>query len=338
MADSFELFEAADAIGGICIAATPIPMTSSTMAQQAADAFVEAMGAATLPRFAHPHGLLARVGALRSLLAELPEANSDADRLTIAMLSGRQDLILDAASQVFHVLDGTNTDLVFSGGRAYISGERPLALIDPSEAGVNLARLLTDLDDAGSRDLASLLGYWGAIDGREGTTVGAPDVLAMPFWSPSFCATVIRAAEIVGAWRMADETAPGEETLQLEEISLSLFDHLKADIDLRIHPRLQEQWPDAVGATMTGAAVVRSSNLVTAYSARDAYLLGSIRLNEGYRGGALLLPDHDWADSSIGVGELAAWRPGVDLPSSTSTSPVRAGVKYRLAVWWSVAR
>ena len=46
-------------------------------------------------------------------------------------------------------------------------------------------------------ELQQILGYRDAIDDRDSMREVAPDVFAMPFWTPEFCATVISAAEAV---------------------------------------------------------------------------------------------------------------------------------------------
>ena len=64
----------------------------------------------------------------------------------------------------------------------------------------------SDLDD-----LARILTYAGAIDDATGVTELGPDVLVVPFWTPAFCAAVVRAAELVGFAPDPDDPVPGHD-------------------------------------------------------------------------------------------------------------------------------
>ena len=46
-------------------------------------------------------------------------------------------------------------------------------------------------------DLQRILGYAGAAASGDEYTELAADILVTPFWTPSFCAALIRAAELV---------------------------------------------------------------------------------------------------------------------------------------------
>ena len=126
-----ELIEAAQLFGGICVAASPVPLASPGVAWQVERAVAEATGSPVLRCHPHPGAMVGPVGAVRSLLAALVGGGSDADRMTEAVLSGRHDVVLDISSQFFHVLDGTGTDVDMVAGRARVGDEQPLVLIDP---------------------------------------------------------------------------------------------------------------------------------------------------------------------------------------------------------------
>ena len=123
--------EAARLFGGICVAASPVPLASPGVAWQVERAVAEATGSPVLRCHPHPGAMVGPVGAVRSLLAALVGGGSDADRMTEAVLSGRHDVVLDISSQFFHVLDGTGTDVDMVAGRARVGDEQPLVLIDP---------------------------------------------------------------------------------------------------------------------------------------------------------------------------------------------------------------
>src|SRR5688572_29957387 len=95
-------------------------------------------------------------------------------------------------------------------------------------------------------ELQQIFGYRGAIDERVGLRpLGeeASDIVVVPFWTPSFCATVIRAAEAVGAFEsQPDDPVPGHE-ISLAVISPRLFEMVEIDLGRRVWPQLQARWP-----------------------------------------------------------------------------------------------
>src|SRR6516162_3196033 len=128
--------------GGICVAASAVPMSSAQVATKVADAVARATGWSPVQRasgwrparaYPYPYGLLGLTGPMLDLSADLQRAlyQSDADVIAMVLLEGRAPLVLDTATQVFHVLDGTGTDAVAVGGRLHSGGEEPLVVIDP---------------------------------------------------------------------------------------------------------------------------------------------------------------------------------------------------------------
>ena len=88
-------------------------------------------------------------------------------------------------------------------------------------------------------DLQQLFGYQGAIDERSGVTIVGPDLLVVPCWTAEFCATLVRAAEAIGAFEPhPDDPVPGHE-VSLAVISPRLFETVQEDFGTRIWPQLQ---------------------------------------------------------------------------------------------------
>ncbi len=50
----------------------------------------------------------------------------------------------------------------------------------------------------GPDDLARILGYQDAVDEAVGVGELGAELLVVPFWTPSFCRAVVRAAGLVG--------------------------------------------------------------------------------------------------------------------------------------------
>ena len=78
-------------------------------------------------------------------------------------------------------------------------------------------------------DLARVLGYQGAVDERTGVSELGPELLVVPFWTPPFCAAVVRAAELVGFASDPDDPVPGHE-VSLAAISPRLFEAVQDDL------------------------------------------------------------------------------------------------------------
>jgi hypothetical protein len=427
-AEPDELIDAARLSGGICVAASPVALASPNVAQQVELAVAAAAGSPVLRCHPYPCGLLGPAGPLRALLADLVGSGSDANQLTAVVLSGSHDMVLDISSQVFHVLDGSGTDVVVIAGRAHAGDEQPLVLIDPSRDGRALAlikpqpldtgdvdagglpsgdrrgfelpiseprstvprevppepppavppepppavppepppavppepppavppepppaarsevqrtvpaRCEPDPVDGSARDLVRLLRYQGAIASTGEVTAAAPDVLVMPLWTPEFCAAVVRTAEAAALWEKLPDEPPSTTGTWLHDLVPRLLVLLESDVQDRIWPLLQAEWPGAVATPLHGALVLRceaSGQGKGSDGHHDvAQLSGSVRLNDGYLGGALLLPRQHWDDGAAPVGALGVWPALLTHPYDTGS--VTRGVKYRLALWWGL--
>jgi hypothetical protein len=190
--------------------------------------------------------------------------------------------------------------------------------------------------------LEQLLGYRGAIDdgppGRDAQQPVwrevAPEIIAMPFWTPAFCRTVISAAEAVGAFEPDDDDpVPGHE-VSLAVISPSLFEAVQQDIGRRVWPRLRETWPYIDYHGLRDVFVIRyapgeQESLRIHHDV--AQVSGSVKLNDEYTGAELVFPRQDFTNADLTVGELVAWPSLVTHPHRTD--PLRSGVKYALTVW-----
>ena len=186
-------------------------------------------------------------------------------------------------------------------------------------------------------DLQQLLGYQGAIDERTGITVVAPDVLVVPCWTPQFCATVVRAAEAVGAFEpQPDDPVPGHE-VSLAVISSRLFELVQEDFGTRIWPQLQTVCPYVDYYGLRDAFVIRyapgqQESLRIHHDV--AQVSGSIKLNDGYSGAELVFARQGFDNSGLGVGEMLAWPSLVTHPHETTR--IVSGVKYALTVWFEL--
>jgi hypothetical protein len=286
-----------------------------------------------------PYALLGPAAALQQLAIKLAGGSpeTDADRMAAILLSGGPpNLVLDLSTQVFHVLDGTGTDAVAVEGRVHVGGEEPLVLLDPLSGGRALARMQVDLDDGGSRDLARLLRYDGAIDDVGEISMPAPSILVGAFWTGAFCSTIIRAAETAAAWANPGEGSTPFSEVSLLSLSSRLFSLIEDDLLSRIWPRVVSMWPQAGDLVVDDIVVVRQeageAGGTTQKPPAGALFGGSVRLNEGYGGGALLFPRQTWDDGRMSVGSISLWPWAESHPRRVES--VSRGVKYALNLSW----
>ncbi len=186
-------------------------------------------------------------------------------------------------------------------------------------------------------DFDQILGYRGAAAAEAGLTSIGPELYVTTFWTPSFCATVIRAAEAVGAFEpQADDPVPGHE-VSLAVISPRLFDAVQQDLGVRIWPRLRTVWPYIDYYGLRDAFVIRYA-LGEQESLRIhhdvAQVSASVKLNDDYDGGELAFPRQGVTNADLSVGDLLAWPSLVTHPHETNQ--LRRGVKYALTVWFEL--
>ena len=184
-------------------------------------------------------------------------------------------------------------------------------------------------------DLAMLLTYAGAVDTPHGEAMEevAADIVQAPFWTPEFCAAVVRAAELVGFEPDPDDPVPGHE-VSLATISPVLFGAVQEDIGVRIWPQLQNVWPLIEYRGLRDAFVIRY-RVGEQESLRLHQDIGQIsatvRLNDGYEGAALAFPRQAYDNAQQPIGSLLAWPSLVTHPHEATR--LTSGVKYALTIW-----
>jgi len=186
-------------------------------------------------------------------------------------------------------------------------------------------------------DLDRVLGYRGAIDERDGWRELAPDIVAMPFWTPSFCRTVIRAAEAVGVFEPSeDDPVPGHE-VSLAVISPRLFEVVQDDFGMRLWPQIRTVWPYVDYHGLRDAFVIRYA-LGEQESLREhhdvAQVSGSIKLDDDHDGAELRFPRQGVDNRDLPVCSLLAWPSLVTHPHEVA--PLQRGVKHGLTIWFEL--
>ena len=184
-------------------------------------------------------------------------------------------------------------------------------------------------------DLTMLLTYAGAVDASDGKGMDevAPDILQLPFWTPEFCALVVRAAELIGFEPHPDDPVPGHE-VSLATISPLLFAAVQDDIGRRVWPQLQAVWPLIEYRGLRDAFVIRY-RVGEQESLRLHQDIGqvsaTVRLNDGYDGAALAFPRQAYDNAEQPIGSLLAWPSLVTHPHEATR--LTSGVKYALTIW-----
>ncbi len=350
MGSSDDLIKAClDFDGGICVAASPIRPSSGAVAAKIADAVARATGWTPVSRatgwrparaYPYPYGLLGPARAMSELSARLYgwSQQADTDLIATVLLEGGHPLVLDTAAQVFQVLDGTGTDAVAAAGRTHFGGERPLVVVDPVPGAPSLARLEHDLTDSGGAYLARLYHYDGAVDEDETVWLAADDIVVIPLWTPAFCGTIIRAAEVAGVWvNPGDQPSPQSE-MPLSVLSPRLLELVAEDFNTRIWPLVVSQWPQAANAELSEVIITRQEAGEAGPGMdpddEDDSVGGAVRLNDGYSGEGLVFPRQGWGNREAPLGSLTVWPAGITHPHRMET--VTRGVQYQLVLRWRV--
>jgi hypothetical protein len=255
------------------------------------------------------------------------------------LVAGRPPAVKGEAGRLVLHVDDDSGRVIGLGGRLLdvVTETEPLVVTTDDPA--VLATVLAELDDVGTRDLARVLRYQDARDPNlaSGLIVAAPEIIQVPFWTPAFCATVVRAAEAVGAFLPDDDDpVPGHE-ISLAAISPRLFAHLEDDVAVRLMPRLHEMWPYIDYHGLRDAFVIKyapgqQEELRIHHDV--AQVSASIKLNDGYEGALLEFPRQSWTNAGVPVGHVVVWPSLVTHPHRAT--PLTSGVKYGLTIWFEL--
>ena len=185
-------------------------------------------------------------------------------------------------------------------------------------------------------DLDRVLGYRGAVDERTGASELGPDLVVVPFWTPRFCAAIVRAAELVGFGPDPDDPVPGHE-VSLAAISPRLYETVQDDLGTRIWPQLGEVWPLVEYHGLRDAFVIRYALGEQEELRRHhdiAQVSGAVKLDDGYVGADLRFPRQGVDNRAVPIGALLAW-PSL-VTHSHETTPLVEGVRHGLTIWFEL--
>ena len=286
-------------------------------------------------RYVSALGIAGPAGPLAALLDSVDLDAADDLALTGAYLAGQ--CAIDSSCALFHVVDPAYGDAVAVHGRVVNGATDTLPAVVIAADHEALGAVADELDADGARDLARIFRYDDAVDASDDWRVVASDIVVIPFWTPEYCATIIRLAEAAEAWdRDPDDPVPGAE-VSLAALSPRLFGHVQAHVDARVSPVLEKVWPEMAKTKLHDVFVIKY-----AVGANDelrlhhdiAQISASVRLCSTYDGGRLEFPRQGWHNGDTAVGRLVVWPSLVTHPHRST--PVEAGVKYGVTLWWKL--
>ena len=188
---------------------------------------------------------------------------------------------------------------------------------------------------AGPDDLCRILTYAGAVDDRTGVHELGADLLIVPFWTPEFCAAVVRAAELVGFAQDPDDPVPGHE-VPLAAISPQLYAAVQDDLGARIWPQFQDVWPLIDYHGLRDAFVIRYARgeQEELRAHHDVAQVSAVKLDDDHDGAELRFPRQGVDNRDVPVGALLAWPSLVTHPHEAAA--LRRGVKHGLTIWFEL--
>jgi hypothetical protein len=192
-----------------------------------------------------------------------------------------------------------------------------------------------DQDHGDDDDLAALLELLthSAVPDPEVEVVG-PDIVRVQLWTARFCAALVAFADRYGAWSsLRGDAHPGEE-VRLERLAPSLHAAVAADVALRVGRAIRGVWPFGFVEGYRDLFVIRYRPGVTSALRLHhdvSYVSGSVKLDDGYRGGELRFPRQGWDNGDVAVGDVVLW-PGM-LTHEHESSDVVSGVKHSMTIW-----
>ena len=277
-------------------------------------------------RFLNSGGFIGRCGALRELLASSEIGDDDDDQLfyQLIYLSEQFDIRLDSEAYIFQTHDEGVTK---RGVQIFNPSTRCYGCIYHGNGGDRAKKKLATLFNA---MFDSPIGL--SVEGERSQVPHGPDLLVLDLFSPEQCAEIISRAEAHGGWRALEgDSFPAQE---IRLVELDLFFDLVSLWTNYIVPAAEAYWKPTVMHGVRDAFVTRYTLSTQAQLAlhTDASLVtGSVKLNDGYKGGVLNFPRQNWNNFHLKVGQCLLF-PG-QLTHGHESTPLSQGIKYSLTVW-----
>ena len=267
---------------------------------------------------------IGRVSELKRLLSE-PLHDDEDDQLYYQMqyLRGHYDIVLDLESYIFQSYDPC---VVIKNGRLYNPKTKCFNCVFHGNGGDKAKELYESLyvELYGKSPIVYIPTYdYEKI---------SDDMIVIDFMSPYMCDKLIDMADKYGSWKSETyDKVPGQE-LRLRKLDLleALAKHWMNSVQSVVY----DYWKPCHIYGLRDAFIIRyaTDTQKSLPLHNDASLVtGSIKLNEGYKGGELLFPRQGVSNSDIEVGKCILF-PGQCTHGHLSTE-ITEGVKYSLTIW-----
>ena len=166
----------------------------------------------------------------------------------------------------------------------------------------------------------------------------ASDIILLPFWTPDFCAEVVKAADLLDEYKPLDgdvknNAAPGQET-RFNRISQRFAENFESHFKRRVAPIVRQHWwPISLGKNRMPFVLKYSPEVQPSLDPHhDASMISmTIILNEDYEGGHLTFPRQHWDSRGVETGTMVVF-PG-RVTHVHWVLPVTAGTRYSAAAW-----
>ena len=267
---------------------------------------------------------IGRVSELKRLLSE-PLHDDEDDQLYYQMqyLRGHYDIVLDLESYIFQSYDPC---VVIKNGQLYNPKTKCFNCVFHGNGGEKAKELYESLyvELYGKSPIVYIPTYdYEKI---------SDDMIVIDFMSPYMCDKLIDMADKYGSWKSETyDKVPGQE-LRLRK--LDLFEALEKHWMNSVYSLVYDYWKPCHMYGLRDAFIIRyaTDTQKSLPLHNDASLVtGSIKLNEGYKGGELLFPRQGVSNSDIEVGKCILF-PGQCTHGHLSTE-ITEGVKYSLTIW-----
>jgi len=267
---------------------------------------------------------IGRVSELKRLLSE-PLHDDEDDQLYYQMqyLRGHYDIVLDLESYIFQSYDPC---VVIKNGQLYNPKTKCFNCVFHGNGGEKAKELYESLyvELYGKSPIVYIPTYdYEKI---------SDDMIVIDFMSPYMCDKLIDMADKYGSWKSETyDKVPGQE-LRLRKLDLleALAKHWMNSVQSVVY----DYWKPCHIYGLRDAFIIRyaTDTQKSLPLHNDASLVtGSIKLNEGYKGGELLFPRQGVSNSDIEVGKCILF-PGQCTHGHLSTE-ITEGVKYSLTIW-----
>ena len=183
---------------------------------------------------------------------------------------------------------------------------------------------------------SAILGYAGAVDERTRCDELGPELLVVPFWTPSFCAAVVRAAGLVGFAADPDDPSPATRCRWRDQPARSTRPSrtTSAGGSGRSCRRCGRSSTTTACATPSSSATPRASRSRCGSTTTSPRSRRPCKLDDDHEGAELRFPRQGVDNAACR--SARCWRGRRSSPTPTRRPRCGAGVKHGLTIWFEL--